>query len=198
MAAHYNERACLRGGAQNVAELREDHFATFFRSAFGDDQHDFAFQSRDLLHLLIEIEQIQGNDFAFHSACWGGACPAHGVHVQLVARRCKQLGVGAASLPAAPELPFFGVHILEADGAHLGDAPGDGFLRFRCARDSRADVVAELRQILERVRVHHAFAGDFRERGLGTVFVRAFEALVGSRHLQARKAEAQRYDSGIR
>ncbi len=104
--------------------------------------------------------------------------------MQLVARRRKQLRIGSAALPAAPQLPLLRVHILEPNAAHLGNAPIDRFLRLWRPSNPRPDLIAQLRQILKRMRIHHSFARNFRERRLGAIFVRSLEPVVAKRDLR--------------
>src|SRR6266478_5678811 len=48
----------------------------------------------------------------------------------------------------------------------------------------RPDLIAQLRQILKRMRIHHSFARNFRERRLGAIFVRSLEPVVAKRALR--------------
>src|SRR5271154_4906253 len=73
-------------------------------------------------------------------------------------------GVGGNARPTARDLPRLGVDGLEADGFHFFNAPLDRATCFWGTGYAGADIVAELFEILVRVRVHRAGAGDGGER----------------------------------
>src|SRR6267154_853752 len=141
LTTDYNQHARFCCRTQKIAETRES-IPTSSRIAFCHDQRDFAFQPSDFFHFVIEVEHIRGDDFAFDATSGRRAGPAHGIDVQFVADGSDYLGIGGAAPPAAPELPFFGVHIFQADSTHLCYAPVDCFLRFGGSGYAGADVIA--------------------------------------------------------
>ena len=89
-------------------------------------------------------------------------------------QRREQFRFGFAARPAFPHGPLLRVHVLQADGLHLGEAPVDGVLRGGSAGDAGADFIAEFGEVLEGVGVHGAFAGNFDQGGQRAVLRRAF------------------------
>lgn len=111
--------------------------------ALPHDHGDFALETRDVFNLVVDVEEIHGDDIAFDAACRSRAGPTHGIHVKLVARGRKQFGLGGAARPASPDRVFFEVHVLEAHGLHLGDTPFLGLMVAGRAGDARTDVVGQ-------------------------------------------------------
>src|SRR5882762_4410736 len=141
LTADYNQHARFCCRTQKIAEARES-IPTSSRISFCHNQRDFAFQPSDFFHFVIEVEHVHGDDFAFDATSGRRAGPAHGVDVQFVPDGSDYLGIGSPAPPAAPELPFFGVHVFQADSAHLCYAPVYCFLRFGRAGYAGTDVIA--------------------------------------------------------
>src|SRR6266446_1724826 len=121
---------------------------------------------------LFDIEEIRGHHFAFRAYCRRRSRPAHCIHVQRPANWFQQFPLRRAARPPAPKLIFFLVHVFEANRFHLPRAPLFGLSFGRRSRHARANVVTQLREILERVRIHHPFARNLYERRLCPVLIR--------------------------
>src|SRR6267378_6490924 len=94
--------------------------------------------------------------------------------MQRLPYRLQQFPLRRAARPSAPKLVFFLVHIFEADGFHLGHAPLFGFSLRGRSRHARANVIAQLGEVLEGMRIHHPFACNLNERRLCSVLIRPF------------------------
>src|SRR6266481_4348329 len=92
--------------------------------------------------------------------------------MQWPANRFQQFPLRRAARPSAPELVFFRVHVFEADGFHLGRAPLSGFSFRGRSRHTRSNVIAQLGEVLESVRIHHPFTCNLDERRLRAILVR--------------------------
>ena len=88
--------------------------------------------------------------------------------------RLEQFSLRHPARPSAPELVFLLVHVFEADRFHLGHAPLFGFSLHGRSRHARANVIAQLGEVLEGVRIHHPFARNLDERRLRSILIRPF------------------------
>ena len=166
---------------QKISEARKQHHEILFRLAFLHHKDNLALQFRGVFDFLVDVEQIHGDHFAFRSARHRRTRPAHGVDVQFMRRRRQQLRFRRSPRPPFPDCVLLEMHIFEADGFHLRRAPFFGLAFRGRARYPRSNVIAQFRQILVGVRVHHALAGNARQSRLGSVLIRTFWQVVGQR-----------------
>lgn len=169
LAAKNCNRAVFACQLYEITKLRKHGSAVFFGLAFGDNQKNFPRKSGRGFHFFVEVENIDGDDVGFRASGGRGTGPAHGIDGEAALRGFGQRGLRGAARPPAPQLKIFGMDIFQADGAHLGETPLDGFLRLRRAGDASADFIAQLRQILEGVRLDQSFAGNSDQGGAGGV-----------------------------
>src|SRR5882762_10269301 len=113
--------------------------------------------------------------------------------MQWPSNRFQQFPLRRAARPSAPELVFFLVHVFEADGFHLGHAPLFGFSFRGRSRHARSNVIAQLGEVLEGVRIHHPFACNLDERRLRAILIRPFRRrpIVCPRRPRSAKRKSQ-------
>src|SRR5882724_6930644 len=157
-------------------------------------QHNLTGKPRSVLDLFIDIEEIRRHYVAFRSIGRRRPRPAHRIHVQRSANRLQHFRLRRAARPSAPKLVIFRVHIFESHGLHLGHAPLLGFSLRRRSCHTRTNVVAQLCEVLKRVRIHHSFARNLHQRWLSAIFIRPLGCpVVRSRCASSAQSKSQHH-----
>lgn len=169
VAADDREGAFLVGGVQELADLGEDGTEASFRPALRPEENNFTAKRFGVLDGGVEIEDVDRREIGFDAARGGGTGPAHGCDFERAMQRREHFSLRDAACPSFPQGVFFEANILQADGAHFGEAPFGGLAIGGATGEARADVVAEFGEVLEGVGVHGGIAGDFGEGGFGAV-----------------------------
>src|ERR1700722_17854253 len=159
---------------QETRVIAEDGPKALLGFSLRDNIDNFPPKFGGVFRFGFEVEEIGGGDVGVDAAGGSGAGPAHGGDGKRTMEGSEHYSFGGATGPALPEVPLFGVDVLQSDGLHFGGAPFYGFPGFGAAGDAGPNFIAEFGEELEGGGVHGGVAGDFDEAGFCGVSFRVF------------------------
>src|SRR5882724_213984 len=194
LASDNREGSGLPGRFQAIAEEAEQQIPTFPWRTLHHHQHNLPGKPRSVLDLFIDVEEICRHYFAFRSTGRRGPRPSHRIDVQRPVDGLQHFRLRCAARPSAPKLVCLRAHVLKPHGLHLGHAPLLGFSLRRRSCHTRTNVVAQLCEVLKRVRIHHSFARNLHQRWLSAIFIRPLGCpVVRSRCASSAQSKSQHH-----